>query len=313
MIKLNEKHANNQDRSFEFIKAYYPVAIEICTNFLRNDGTRTKGKAAWEEISSILRCIVDITKYRVMPSADTIQEIASACLNDNNRWELREIGFNLLLNLLNTDMNLQVPNFLILAALDFSQIRGEESKNSSYFPDRNLLTTPPPNQQDNTWINLVRNPERSESIQNKYLQDLEKIAGATSLNKPAKDCIYFLNRTLEYAAGNEYSSKPEHFSRWFGMLKKTVLFLLYPHLLVPGEEMVHDCGFREVLPPILHYIIVKWLVLCIRSSELNSVLIEKNSDFEFITKVIGKSFFLTESYSSICYESASICIKLYEE
>lgn len=302
----------NPDRASEFIKSNFATAIDICTNYLRNESTKTKGRSAWEEVITIIKCFIDITKYKIHPLIDVIQDIASACLNDSNRWELRDLGFSLLLNILNLDMSLDVPNFLMLASIDFSQIKSEENKGSSYFPDRSILSNPP-SAVDFQWVSLFKTTDKgSDAIQSKNLEAIEKISG-NGLSKGARDCIFFLYKVLEYSTNPDVQQRTDHFSKWFYMLKGTILYLLYPNLCSPSEKMGNDFGFREMLPPILHYIIVKWIFGCIKQSDLNSVLLQNPSDFKFITTVIGQSFYLTESYSTFCYESASISIKLYEE
>ena len=314
LIQLLKHYRVGNDKSTEFIRTYHQVAIEICVGFLKNDNTRTKGKTAWEEVSAILRCLIELTRVKPIPMIDPIQDIASNCLNDANRWELRELGMNLVLNLLDHDMTLQVPNFLFQAAVDFTKIKPEDSRVKPLFPDRSSLLSGagPSNQADTSWIYLVRSSEKAtEAIQSKNLQELEKLVG-TAINREYRDCIFFLSKILDYATG-EGLAKIDHFSRWFGILKGTILFLLYPGLCMPAEQMGHDFGYRDALPAILHYIIVKWLAGCIRVPEFVPVLMGNDEDFQFVTKVIGKSFLLVESYSTYCFESASTAIKIYEE
>ncbi|OMJ76113.1 hypothetical protein SteCoe_24589 [Stentor coeruleus] len=311
IMKLNEKHGLNPDKCPDFIKSNHIMLMDICIGFLRNDTTRTKGKAAWDEISSTLKILIDLTRYRYPAPIDTIQEIAIACLNENNRIELREIGFNLVLNLMNNDVNLEVLSVLFLSSIDLAQLVNEESKGKLHFMNKSSISSPP-NSLDSNWVNLVRTAEKpGENVQTKSLGELEKVCG--SLQKGAKDCIFFLNKALEYAIMFEGSTRVDQFRRWFIMLKQTILYLLYPGLCKCQGAMGHDWGFRDGLPPILHYVVVKWIIQIIKTPDLNPVLMDLNGEFEFVVNLIGESFKLTESYNLSCSESASACIRIYEE
>ena len=314
LTQLLRHYRTGRDRSTEFIRTYHQILIEICVGYLKSDITKNKVKIAWEEVSAILKCLIELTRVKPIPMIDTIQDIASNCLNDANRWELRELGMSIVLNLLDFDMSLQVPNFLFQAAVDFTKIKPQDSRVTSLFPDRSslLFGAGSSNQADTLWMYLVRSSERAtEPVQSKNLQELETLVG-TTLNREYRECIFFLNKILDYATGDG-SDKIDHFNRWFGILKGTILFLLYPGLCRPAEQMGQDFGYRGTLPAILQYMIVKWLAECIRVSEFVPVLMGNDQDFQLITKIIGKSFFLVESYSAYCFESASIAIKIYEE
>lgn len=146
IVKNLEKTVTSgyNERLHDFFKDHGDTATSLCLNLLRNaDNIKTKGKgAAWEDVSSVLKVILEIAEYKQMQYIEDIQEIASVCLYDDNRWEIKEIGFNLVLYLLNHDLTMQVPQHLFLASIDLSQFRSEEH-GEPVFPDRSILMTAP--------------------------------------------------------------------------------------------------------------------------------------------------------------------------
>ncbi|OMJ76106.1 hypothetical protein SteCoe_24582 [Stentor coeruleus] len=311
LLKSTEKQSMNPDKFSDFIKSNHTILIELCIHFLRTDHTKSKVKVTWEEISNALRCLVDLTRYTLSIPISTIQEIATSCLNENNRWEVREYGFNLVLNLLNKDINLEVPNVLMLALLDFNQLISEEAKGQLFFFDRSTIKNTS-NNSDLLWINLVKTFEKTgEPAQCKLINDLEKMTG--TMHKRAKDCIFFFSKILDHAISFEGSSRIQQFKLWFSMLKQTLLYMIYPAFCMPAPNIGNDLGFRNGLPPILHYVVVKWIIQIIKTADLGHIIMNCNYEFEFIVNVIGESFRLTESYNVSSSESASIALKLYED
>lgn len=306
---IKQYSTQSPEKFYEFMKPIHQPALEVCINFLRLDNTRTKGKTAWDEVSSVLRSLLELTKYPPIPQIESLPEIATACLNEGNRWELREIGFSLVLNLLNNNITAEVPRILFLSAMDFSQISQEESKSQLYFMNRTSITSSI-NNPDLVWVNLVKTPEIVQvPLSSKYLADLDKL----QISRGAKECLFFLSKTLEFLCSGEGAGKVEHFVRWFKKLKGDILYLMYPSLCEPGPGIGDDFGFRYGLPPILHNIVIKLLVSIIKTGELNPVLLDGGKETEFIVNVIGQSFILTESYNSTCYETVSFVIKLYQD
>ncbi|OMJ93280.1 hypothetical protein SteCoe_3740 [Stentor coeruleus] len=311
LLKPSDKQSINPEKCSDFIKSNHTLLIELCVHFLRTDHTKNKIKITWEEISNTLRCLVDLTSYSLQIPIDTIQEIATSCLNETNRWELREYGFNLVLNLLNKDINLDVPNVLMLSIMDFKQLKSEETKGELFFIDRSSITSTP-NNYDLLWINLVKTFEKTgESVQGKLINDLEKMTG--TMNKGAKDCIFFFSKILDHAISFEGTSRIGQFKKWFFMLKQKVLYLIYPTFCISAPTVGHDWGFRDGFPPILHYIVVKWIVHIIKTIDLAHIILDNPEEFEFTINAIGESFKLTETYNVSSSESANIALKLYED
>ena len=46
LLQLLKHFEKNADKTNDFLKSYQQVGIEICTNFLKNDTTRTRGRQA---------------------------------------------------------------------------------------------------------------------------------------------------------------------------------------------------------------------------------------------------------------------------
>ena len=306
LIKLNALQGS--DRVHEFLRPILQQSIEICISFLRQDNTRTKGKAAWEEISGVLKTLVDITKYRNLPNLECINEVASACLIEGNRWEVRDMGFNLVLNLLNNNLESDIPSILFTSTIDFSQVKSEESKTHMLFNNKIDMTNST-NTLDFSWVNLVKSTEPSPPLVSKLLGDLEKLG----LTKGAKECIYFLSRTFEFALGGEGQSKVEHFSRWFQKIKGNLLFLIYPKMCERAPKIGHDWGFTDSVPHILHSIVVKWLIAIVKTSELNPLILDGGKETEILINILGSTFNLSDGYNSTSYDTLSLVIGLYQD
>ncbi|CAG9316491.1 unnamed protein product [Blepharisma stoltei] len=304
------------EKLHEFFQENWDTATTLCLAMLKNaDHIKTKGKgAAWEDVSSILKVIMEITQYGQMQDLEEIQEIAIVCLFDDNRWEIKEIGFNLVLFLLNTNLALQVPQHLFLASIDLSQFRSEEH-GEPVFPDRSILITGSNSQ--HPWLNLAQDSlKKSSPIYQAEVKELEKLAGQ-ALSQGVKDCLNFVSKALDFSLDSDYppslETRQAHFKRWFNLLKKTMLFLIYPYYCTPGDNMSPDWGFHSFPPPTLHYLVATWLIKAIRDQELLDALFITPEEYDFVGKVLGLSFRLTESYSGICYKTANKCLRLYED
>ena len=316
IVKILSKNQEFSERLEEFYKEHWDTSCYLCFTLLNSpDQIKTKGRgAAWEEISNVLRVLIDVTRYGQLKDYERLQEIATVCLYDENRFEIKELGFEMVLHLLNNNIDMQLPFHLLLAAVDLAQFRNEDQE-EAVFPDRSTLVTPS-NTNSNPWLQLARESLRKVLPQTVEIKELENIKQLT-LPPAVRDAIYFLSKALNFACEDEFAKHPHsrqgHFRKWLDLLRKSLLFLLYPKLNSPNESMSAEWGFHDNLPDILHLLVVKWLCNCIRDNELRDTLFVNWEDYEFVTNVLGATFKLSFEYSMVRKSAAELCIDLYAD
>lgn len=205
---------------------------------------------------------------------------------------------------------------MFLACIDMSQLRSEDNL-EIIFPDRAILTTSP-NPLLFPWLQLAQEAIRKSTpnLNFKDLRELEQLSGQ-SLAQGDKNCIMMIIRVLDYTLDHDIpptiEAKCEHFKRWFYLIKRTLLFLIYPELCQGSDNMSPQWGFHRGAPPALHFIITGWLIKCIKDQDILDTLLNSMNDYDFIINILGLSFKMNESYINVCYKSANKCLKLFEE
>jgi hypothetical protein len=86
----------------EFYRNHASEVADICTDCLRQLNPSKGRTRLWEEVFVCLDILIDMARYGSYTSRSQYSiELTKACLLEENRRELRERGFKLLLNLLN--------------------------------------------------------------------------------------------------------------------------------------------------------------------------------------------------------------------
>ena len=301
------------EKEREFFQLYGSQVCEAAIGTLRSiDPAKARGKAViWEDVQASLVVLVSLTRYGVLHSAEDILEIAKVCLYEHNYWEVRELGFKLLLNLI-TCSEMPLAQHIMLAAVDLSAFSSSLPSSQAVFPDRSVLTTPP----GHSWITLLQEWMRKQRARSQ-LPDLPIFRKFTqvAIDQRVKECMLLLNKVLDYSRDDEFEpaveSRQSHFQKWYQVLRRSLLFLLYPGLCVPGECVRRDMGMQEC-HPFLQLLVILWLKACIEDDVLRDKLIATTEDYYFVMSIFARSFEFEETSSKIYLYNAKTVTKIYE-
>ena len=317
VLKTFEKPRESafSDKERDFFQAHTIAVCEAALGTLRSiDPARARGRSViWEDVQASLVVLVSLTRYGFVPCPEDILETAKVCLYEQNYWEVRELGFKLLLNLISSCSDLPAAQHVMLAAIDLSAFSTSmPSSQAPIFPDRSVLTTPP----THNWILLLQDWMKKQRARSQ-LPDLSIFRKFTqvAIDQRIKECMLLLNKVLDYSKDEEFESTTEgrqaHFQKWYHMLRRSLLFLLYPSLCRPGECVREEMGVQEC-HPFLQLLVILWLKGCIEEESLRDKLVATEEDYTFVMSILGRAFEFEESSSKIYLYNAKTVTKIYE-
>lgn len=283
----------------DFYKDYTDIISKLCILHLTQADSKLKMKS-WGEACDDLNILIDLTRYGYMKKIEEIQEIAKACLQDNNRFELKELGLALILNLLSQNPMLHIPFDIVQAAIDLSHF---SANRALQLPDRHILSM-----KDPFWLGTLN--EYLNRVTPTVHQKLTKISMYMPNQEIAKEMILMFKLLLEFTLQGGIIGSGinlvEHFKKWLGILKKTYLVALYPDLADENFRL----GFPQC-PEILHHFVITWIHKFITINEIFFEVFSNELSRRYIFKIIEKSFIWLNADNSLAKKTASVCLKIF--
>jgi hypothetical protein len=202
----------------------------------------------------------------------------------------------------------------MLAAIDLSAFSNSLSSiQAPIFPDRSVLTTAP----TQNWIILLQDWMKKQRARSQ-LPDLpifRKFA-QVAIDQRIKECMLLLNKVLDDSRDDEFEGNTEakqaHFQKWYHVLRRSLLFLLYPGLCRPGECVREEMGMHQECHPFLQWLVILWLKACVEDEELRDKLVATGEDYAFVMSILGRAFEFEETSSKIYVYNAKTVTKIYE-
>lgn len=305
----------------EFYLEYSDKATEICTDFLIDLDSSKVRPRLWEDVFSCLDILIEMARYGGYTFTNPYAfDFATHCLLDANRSELRDRGFRLLLNLLNSSPYEVQLRSLLLEAIDLEPfvIGG-----SVRLPPRVYLKS-----QTNRYFITLTNETliKFRPVSPPYVVAELRDFQESSSQYLAQNTLHFLSAALSYAEKSDLppsaDSRSEHFQRWFNIILHPIFYLLYPSITPIINEhqakatsafIENAMGFHSECPLSLHFLIVNWLVRCIGDDDLRSELLKDQRNYEFVMDIIGTTFRIKEVHSSLLSNVVEQVLSLYND
>jgi hypothetical protein len=310
------KRKESLKEKITFLSSAHETAIYLCVSMLRGSEHKSSKKTlTWEDAAIVLQTLYHVTRYGYKSRIEDLKSITMQALKDNNRWEIKELGFSLLLNLLNICPEDELLLKLLDAAVDLNLFKFDRPDYANLvFPERSLLSNPSLYE----WSNLYT---QNDIVRKQYsnsppsLPILKRLQVQIPVGQ--KECLRVVYKLMEYTLEPDYdtdycsSERKPHFERWLAILQNSFLFLLYPKISKPSSRYSAEYGFQDHCDPSLHYLVIHWLIGTIKDVELSGSLFYRDEDYNFWMNVLGLSFSLIDYNKPITYKSAKKSLELY--
>jgi hypothetical protein len=314
---LKKKESNPAEKA-EIIHVHHESALLLCKDMLKVENIKNnKRGAAWEDVSTVMRVLYEITRYGYDLYLEDLKGVTSVALYDSNRWEMKELGLNLLLNILNIRPEDELALRLLESAINLNLFTEEvQDYTSPTFPERSLLTHLP--NCDCTW-----NFPAQDSLKKQFPHENPPEIGAIKqfsgipYTAKQKECLRWIEKMLDYTIEADLSktniNQKDHFNRWLNILKNSFLYLVYPNISKPVPRLGDVTGFKEESPAIIHFLVIRWLIKCIKNASFRDCLFYNDDNYDLWMNILALSFTPCATFSAVWPEAASKCLDLYNE
>ncbi|OMJ72469.1 hypothetical protein SteCoe_29098 [Stentor coeruleus] len=285
---------------YDFFKKNSEIFTTICLSYIFQTDPKCKPKS-WEEITDTFIALVEMTRYGQIRKVEDIQNIAKACLQDGNRYELKHYGLQLVLNLVSHKEMLHIPFDIFQAAIDFSVFTNDHSLQLT---NRHVLSST----EEVKWIGPIKELLSRTPLK---FPELKNIQSFIPHNELVREMITLFKDVLQYTLSGAIIQNTvnysEHFRKWLGILRRSYLLVLYPDLI----DNSYNGGFNKC-PHLLHHLVIYWINRFTKKPEIVSFMFVAEQDRKLILGILEKSFVLFTQDSPLSIKNALKSYGIFE-
>lgn len=285
---------------YDFFKKNSEIFTSICLNYIFQVDPKCKPKS-WEEVTDTFIALIEITRYGQIRKVEDIQNIAKACLQDGNRYELKHYGLQLVLNLVSHKEMLHIPFDIFQAAIDFNQFTNDHSLQLT---NRHVLSS----SEEVKWIGPIKELLSRTPLK---FPELKNIQFFKPHNELVREMITLFKDVLQYTLSGAIIQNSinysEHFRKWLGILRRSYLLILYPDLI----DNSYNGGFTRC-PHLLHHLVIYWINRFTKKHEIVSFIFAAEQDRKLILGILEKSFVFFTQDSPLSIKNALKSYGIFE-